>query len=709
MTCRTDGGHVATAAQTCEHESGRNESAIAKEDGVIVSKWVDNSVVSIASNCLGVEPQSTAKQYSQKEKHIIQVQRPYLIGEYSQKVGGVYRLDQNVGTCRMNIRNIKWYWPLLSWLIDVWVHNAWQLARSSGKKYTQLEFRREIVQVYLSSFVNTSKGLRRPSTSPCEENVRKKKMCWRRMPVENVCSSHPACVIVSPVSLPRFLTLDARVYSTLKYLFKLHFVCLQEDSCTQPLADRFLATRSALLGGRKKIEPVSPSYRAPSLALPLKFRDEMRVSRLARLWCAACPVRARLPTKINIDCSRRTEHFLEPCVRSTGVHVAYSSAAYHGHARRETRISSRNFNGVYSIDAREELRLVVWRVTELQNDIKRLQEDCLAAIRFRIEFRTTMVQLAISHPEVRTGNYLGIHWSVLDPTVLRVFEPPFVYWRDHFHLNLFVACNSALSSPRLQDAREKRGRGGVADYSHPINANQVRFPAESHVVNVVDVAGGRRLFSGHSQFLRSCIPALLHHHLADLQVLVVKRRLKLRITQRRNCVADPLMRACPFSDWLREAVGTGLVSDWLLHDMEWSLLAGLSSGKLPSADWRTATCHVSGQFLRARNSPALPQTTGRFSHTGSGSRGGRSCASGTCVAQLKMASRICWGQPNDQGGETGGNLEVLKHAKLANHLTAGFCGLSTVDACGMEWNSIGNWKQWRQPSLVGQRIRLHNW
>ncbi|KAJ8881222.1 hypothetical protein PR048_017696 [Dryococelus australis] len=54
------------------------------------------------------------------------------------------------------------------------------------------------------------------------------------------------------------------------------------------------------------------------------------------------------------------------------------------------------------------------------------------------------------------------------------------------------------------------------------------------------------------------------------------------------------------------------------------------------------------------------------------------------------------GQPNDQGGETGGNPEVLKHAKLANHLTAGFCGLSTVDACGMEWNSIRTWKQWRQ-------------
>ncbi|KAJ8871699.1 hypothetical protein PR048_028026, partial [Dryococelus australis] len=179
--------------------TGHHDSAIVKEDGAIVSEWVDNSVVSIASNCLGVEPQSTAKRYSQKEKRIIQVQRPYLKGEYSQKTGGVDHLDKNVGTYRINIRNKKWYWPLLSWLIDVSVHSAWQLARGSGKKYTQLEFRRGIVQVYLSRFANPSKGLGRPSTSSSKsgipEEVRfnclnhlvkkceEKKMCWRRMPV----------------------------------------------------------------------------------------------------------------------------------------------------------------------------------------------------------------------------------------------------------------------------------------------------------------------------------------------------------------------------------------------------------------------------------------------------------------------------------------------------------------------------------------------
>ncbi|KAJ8893073.1 hypothetical protein PR048_005656 [Dryococelus australis] len=71
--------------------------------------------------------------------------------------------------------------------------------------------------------------------------------------------------------------------------------------------------------------------------------------------------------------------------------------------------------------------------------------------------------------------------------------------------------------------------------------------------------------------------------------------------------------------------------------------------------------------------------------------------------------RLLGAAQRSKRGPTGGNPEVLKHANLANPLTAGFCGLSTVEANGMEWNSIGTWKQWRQPSLVGQRIRLHNW
>ncbi|KAJ8867648.1 hypothetical protein PR048_031451 [Dryococelus australis] len=78
-------------------------------------------------------------------------------------MGGVDQMDLTIAMYRVNIRNKKWYWPLLSWCVDVCVHNAWQLARRSGKMISQLEFWREIVLVYLTKYANPSKGFGRLS------------------------------------------------------------------------------------------------------------------------------------------------------------------------------------------------------------------------------------------------------------------------------------------------------------------------------------------------------------------------------------------------------------------------------------------------------------------------------------------------------------------------------------------------------------------
>lgn len=45
------------------------------------------------------------------------------------------------------------------------IQNAWVLHKKSDNKLTQLEFRREIVKVYLSKYKNPPKGSGRPSIS----------------------------------------------------------------------------------------------------------------------------------------------------------------------------------------------------------------------------------------------------------------------------------------------------------------------------------------------------------------------------------------------------------------------------------------------------------------------------------------------------------------------------------------------------------------
>jgi hypothetical protein len=62
---------------------GDIESILERKTDIILARWLDNNVVSVATTCDGVEPQSDVKRYSQAENKIIQVQRPYLVGRYN--------------------------------------------------------------------------------------------------------------------------------------------------------------------------------------------------------------------------------------------------------------------------------------------------------------------------------------------------------------------------------------------------------------------------------------------------------------------------------------------------------------------------------------------------------------------------------------------------------------------------------------------------
>ncbi|GBP91014.1 PiggyBac transposable element-derived protein 2 [Eumeta japonica] len=97
-------------------QSGYHEYAISKEDRVIVAKWMDNSIVSIASNNLDVQPLSMVKRYSQKDKATTQVPRPFLLGEYNKYM--VVTGWTKINMYRIHIRGKKWYWSLITWMLD---------------------------------------------------------------------------------------------------------------------------------------------------------------------------------------------------------------------------------------------------------------------------------------------------------------------------------------------------------------------------------------------------------------------------------------------------------------------------------------------------------------------------------------------------------------------------------------------------------------
>lgn len=61
-------------------------------------------------------------------------------------------MDENISRYRIGMRGKKQRWCIFTWLVDVSIHNAWQLHKKSGGLATQLEFRRDIVTTYLKRY-----------------------------------------------------------------------------------------------------------------------------------------------------------------------------------------------------------------------------------------------------------------------------------------------------------------------------------------------------------------------------------------------------------------------------------------------------------------------------------------------------------------------------------------------------------------------------
>ncbi|XP_036332246.1 piggyBac transposable element-derived protein 3-like [Rhagoletis pomonella] len=92
---------------------------------ITLVRYNDNNIVTVASTQSGVEPIGKVKRYCEKQKK--DIDQPRCIINYNKYMGGVDRLDQNVGCYRISIRLKRWYWQLLMFPINVCVNNAYQL------------------------------------------------------------------------------------------------------------------------------------------------------------------------------------------------------------------------------------------------------------------------------------------------------------------------------------------------------------------------------------------------------------------------------------------------------------------------------------------------------------------------------------------------------------------------------------------------------
>ncbi len=136
---------LTTVEKFKKKERGYYETVVLKDESMIVTRWNDNAPVTLLSSVLGDKPLATAKRYNRAAKKYIEIPQPHIIQQYNRNMGGVDRFDQNNNHLRVAIGGKKWYWSVVTWLLDTAVHNIWQLHRKAGGEMSLLDFKRELV------------------------------------------------------------------------------------------------------------------------------------------------------------------------------------------------------------------------------------------------------------------------------------------------------------------------------------------------------------------------------------------------------------------------------------------------------------------------------------------------------------------------------------------------------------------------------------
>ena len=153
---RVENAPLTDVKKFAKNSRGAFEFAQDVSSGILLVRWHDNNVVTLASNCHSATPVEQAKRWSNRDKKTITVDQPRIIAAYNRHMGGVDRLDQNVSSYRISIRMKKWWWPMFSFMLSVSVNNAWQLYRACSsyrlEKLDLLNFTRHIVIAYLQRY-----------------------------------------------------------------------------------------------------------------------------------------------------------------------------------------------------------------------------------------------------------------------------------------------------------------------------------------------------------------------------------------------------------------------------------------------------------------------------------------------------------------------------------------------------------------------------
>ena len=108
----------------CQRQAGTSPSRTALESHV-VTPWLDNRVVLLASNFVGKGQINDVRRWSKAQKQFITVKRSEVVKLYNGSMGGVDKMYFLIQLYRIFIRSRKWTLRVIFHYVSVAVNNSW--------------------------------------------------------------------------------------------------------------------------------------------------------------------------------------------------------------------------------------------------------------------------------------------------------------------------------------------------------------------------------------------------------------------------------------------------------------------------------------------------------------------------------------------------------------------------------------------------------
>ena len=103
---------------------GSFDFCLKQGEGIALTTWNDNTVVSLVSTADPVMPVVKSTRWIAKEAQKKQVDQSFMVSQYKHFMGGVDLMEQNIDNYRIGVRK-KWWWPVFAFTVYASLHSAY--------------------------------------------------------------------------------------------------------------------------------------------------------------------------------------------------------------------------------------------------------------------------------------------------------------------------------------------------------------------------------------------------------------------------------------------------------------------------------------------------------------------------------------------------------------------------------------------------------